>query len=175
MKTCGVSIGSGAQKTAYEVVGKKSLVALVPHSQLNDVRHEIRILKQLQKMGIPVLKAKYASVMCNGTKQKAMLVPRYDFHSFDNYYERMNNLHVRRLKKMKAKIDKLGIVISDSQYLFKKNGEVVLADPRGYMPVAAYGYNATASQIESMIMAYYAHRSRESIRKLGTRPMKRAA
>lgn len=140
MYKIGKLLGYGYWKEAYTVKGNPKKVLLVAYN--NDdtdrsfsIEKEHARLTRLNRYGIPALKTKIVKVKFNKKIVKALLADRYH-DNLSLIYKRNEKASV--VKKLKSSLDIIydkvlvsKVYVRDLQFLYKKNGEVVIADPLG--------------------------------------------
>jgi hypothetical protein len=132
-------IGSGAEKTVYSILGGKDrVIALQNESNMQFLHAEISALKQLDAMGIPVVKnygiahvdGRPGLVMENvpGVSSKTI----YDFGLVEGANSTMLNAKsISDLQLIRSRLEINNINVTDIQFLIGNDGRVVLNDPMG--------------------------------------------
>ena len=134
-------IGTGGNKIAYAIDDKIVIAKLKSGKNIQELQKEIAMLDQLDKLGLPVVKAKITTH--DGTP--AIIMDRYaqgskDIVAYNNQTRKveikpnadtslLNERSVKDLKDIKNRMINQKIRIEDLQFLIGKDGSVVISDP----------------------------------------------
>jgi hypothetical protein len=160
MRMTGTCLNAGGYKECREIIGEPNKVALVPRSwysptpqaQKELLTVERSLLEQLEAAGVPVLRTSLELVKSDpdGSEAWALVADKYDWHAKPGYrfdFEGLTEEHVDTLDLIAIKLRSAKLYVGDPQFLFKKGGEVVIADPNTIDPEPPTG-NWAADNIQ---------------------------
>lgn len=131
-------VGFGVYKDTYIVEGHPDVVIVVCRvasdgfggMDISDLRNEVKMLRRLGSFGVPV--AEVISVGMNGGRP-AMLMKRYVGGSKDSekhaHVSVVSKRSISDLYRIAASIERHDLYVDDIQFLYDKDGSVVVADP----------------------------------------------
>ncbi len=141
-------LGSGRDKVCYSIPGNK--VALIADD--DTINREIKMLRRLRKAGVPVLSARVGRVLDeDGEITRALIAPKFDYHTFGFQNCRLNAKHKKNIKKIYQAIKRHRLNLSDLQFLGKRTGEVVVCDPGCVSTMRKDEYNDTLGYIQEIL------------------------
>lgn len=142
LKRLGRAFNEGAYKRCHTIVGDNKNVAVISLLQNDDkkLKTDFKLLKRLERLKIPVVKAELKHVMYRKRKRLAIVMPRYDENiridgiykfGYDSWYDvYITPAHLSKLKTIYKAIKRNKVYMFDMQFLIKNNpDDIVLSDP----------------------------------------------
>lgn len=131
----GKRLGTGAYKSCY-AIGKTKAALVACYCDYRFLLRDFNLLKDLESLGVPVVKAKLGVIKLEGKRRKAIILPRYDeggVRAASLPHLRLNRTHKKQLVTIYNAIKAKGLYMPDMQFLLRrgKKSEIVLADPNG--------------------------------------------
>jgi hypothetical protein len=137
----GKKLGSGGNKTAFEVPGREDIaIAVLEKGKPADaINKEIGLLNELKEQGLPTVEV-LGTTTHNG--QPAMVMKKYAQGSKDvvelgengkmqivGQSKLLNEKSIADLRKIRSLMEEKKIKVDDLQFLIQKDGTIVIADP----------------------------------------------
>jgi hypothetical protein len=122
-------LGAGLCKTVYSVKGRSDVVIAIAKPLFGGtMEREIKGLETLRKSGVPTVKVHAAGRTADGSR--AMVMTRYAAGSKDPaVWSYLNQRSLNDMKRISGLLRKNRLHVDDVQYLIKRDGSMVLADP----------------------------------------------
>jgi hypothetical protein len=122
-------LGSGLCKAVYSVKGRSDVVIAIAKPLFGrTMEREINGLETLRKTGIPTVEVHAEGRTADGSR--AMVMTRYAAGSKDPaVWSFLNQRSLSDMKRISGLLRKNRLHVDDVQYLIKRDGSMVLADP----------------------------------------------
>lgn len=126
-------LGCGAYKDCYEL-GKSRVALLSKEYEEYTFKKDYQLLKKLEKLKLPSVKARFGKVMKGRRIRNAIILPKYDHGGVrvsGHQTDKIKKEHHKQLVKIYKGIKKHKMVMSDMQFLIRDGAkpEIVLTDP----------------------------------------------
>lgn len=161
----GKRLGTGAYKSCY-AIGKTRAALVACYCDYRFLLRDFNLLKDLEALGVPVVKAKIGIIKLEGKRRRAIILPRYDFGGLRAAtlpHSRLNRTHKKQLVTIYNAIKEKGLYMPDMQFLLRhgKKSEIVLADPNGCetadcytSPISNYNLKELGEAMKTMGIAF---------------------
>lgn len=134
LKKAGKVIGEGYNKICY-LLGETE-VALIPHPdadpEAGDVSLELKKYKKLARAGLSVPPARIETVLLGRKRRRALVMPRYKYHSRNAHSELDMVVDKRMLKSLERiffQLKKTNLYVSDLQFVWDTADDLKVCDP----------------------------------------------
>jgi hypothetical protein len=145
-KKVGEAIGEGFNKTCY-LLGD-SEIALIPRPEADeeskDMIFELRLYERLAKAGIDVPPVRVETVLLGRRRRRALVMPRYRYHSRDNdsgLTKWVDKKMLKSLERIFFQIKKAQLVAYDIQFVWNTTDRLMVCDPGSVYQLTGDPYN----------------------------------
>lgn len=160
----GEQLGRGSYKQCYSLPGNMVGLANYTSDDYNedtDIYSELQRIKRLERLGLPVPPSHIGSILVEGKKVDALIMPRYKHHNRDVCYNSCEGWDGVVTKALLYNLEQLFFVlkrkrldIGDFQFLIDGRGRVFICDPLNVYRNQLQCENETMSKIANFIGTY---------------------